>query len=128
MEKYTASHVNDLLGHSGKKYTADKFIHYPFNSTFSIENCICVCFAIIKNELYNGEIVSFKIDYFSNFTQDSYDSESLDINKFTCNGVLIIHPKNENYQEIIDDLKSNTRCFKEKYVECTIYVEENNKN
>ena len=42
MENFSASHINDLIGNSGKKYTADKFVRYPFNGDFSIKNCICI--------------------------------------------------------------------------------------
>lgn len=128
MENFSTSHINDLIGKSGKMYTADKFIRYPFTSKFSIENCICVCFSIIKNELYNGEIVCFKIDYFDDFTDKSYDENSLNINGFSCNGVLIIHPKELNYQEIIQDLENNTTYFKKSYADCLISDEENNKS
>ena len=97
MENFSASHINDLIGNSGKKYTADKFVRYPFNGDFSIKNCICILFSIVNNINYKREIVVFNITYFNDFTKDTFS--------------------------IIDDLKSNKSNFKEKYVDCTIINE-----
>ncbi|MBP6146762.1 MAG: hypothetical protein KA463_06210 [Flavobacterium sp.] len=122
MENFSASHINDLIGNSGKKYTADKFVRYPFNGDFSIKNCICILFSIVNNINYKREIVVFNITYFNDFTKDTFLSD-FDFKGFSCNGALILHTSEEDAFSIIDDLKSNKSNFKEKYVDCTIINE-----
>lgn len=116
MDKFSASHINNLVGNSGKEYSADMFVSFPFPDDLNESNCLCFYFATVKTQKYNDNIV-FKIEYHESLQKSSL-LQNPDINGFSCNGILIIKTDEQNAGHIKLDIQSNSSIFKKHFSEC----------
>lgn len=95
-------------------YIADYYYSYPFSmkleDDFLHENCICVAVTRYKNPHTNYDLIGFNIEFKKIINRNTY-KDKLDLRGFECFGLALIKTTEEESQNIINDLKSNSNFF-----------------
>ncbi|MFI0428083.1 hypothetical protein [Mariniflexile sp. HMF6888] len=93
-------------------YPPTYYYNYPFDESFTHDNCVCVAVTRFENTYTGFALIGFKVEFQKLVTDDTY-RDKLYINGFEAIGLALIKTTEEKSEAIINDIKCNSNFYVE---------------